>query len=222
MMRLLDMFFSALAMLALVPLFLLVSVILYLTGEGEILFVQKRLGRGGKEFGLIKFATMLKDSPNLGTGTVTLKNDSRVLTVGRILRKTKVNELPQLFNIFMGDMSVVGPRPQDQRCFDAFPPVSQQVISKVRPGLSGVGSIVFRNEEELMHDCKNPEVFYDNVIMPYKGKLEEWYVDNNGLVTYFSCILGTLWTLFSPSSAIAWKLFKGLPSPPPGLDCLHK
>ena len=165
---------------------------------------------------------MLKDSPNLGTGTVTLKNDSRVLPVGIILRKTKINELPQLFNIFMGDMSVVGPRPQDQRCFDAFPSVSQNAISKVRPGLSGVGSIVFRDEEELMHECENPGDFYDNVIMPYKGKLEEWYVENNGIITYFSCIWGTIWTLFNPASAIAWKLFKGLPKPPPEIVGLHE
>ena len=158
---------------------------------------------------------MLKDSPNLGTGTVTLKNDSRVLPVGRILRKTKVNEIPQLLNIFMGDMSVVGPRPQDQRCFDAFPLVSQKAISTVRPGLSGVGSIVFRNEEEIMHECETPEAFYDNIIMPFKGKLEEWYVDNNGIITYFSCIVGTVWILFFPSSSVPWKLFGGLPEPPP-------
>ena len=222
MIRLLDMFFSALAMLAFAPLFIVVSAVLLLTGEGEVFFVQTRLGRGGKKFGLIKFATMLKDSPNLGTGTVTLKNDSRVLPVGIILRKTKINELPQLFNIFMVDMSVVGPRPQDQRCFDAFPSVSQKAISKVRPGLSGVGSIVFRDEEELMHECENPGDFYDNVIMPYKGKLEEWYVENNGIVTYFSCIWGTIWTLFTPGSAIAWKLFKGLPKPPPEIVGLHE
>ena len=222
MIRLLDMFFSALAMLAFAPLFIVVSVVLLLTGEGEVFFVQTRLGRGGKKFGLIKFATMLKDSPNLGTGTVTVKNDSRVLPVGIILRKTKINELPQLFNIFMGDMSVVGPRPQDQRCFDAFPSFSQRAISKVRPGLSGVGSIVFRDEEELMHECENPGDFYDNVIMPYKGKLEEWYVENNGIVTYFYCIWGTIWTLFTPASGIAWKLFKGLPKPPPELVGLHE
>ena len=89
-----------------------VAIVLRLTGEGEVFFLQERVGKDGKPFKLYKFATMLKNSPNMGTGTVTLKHDPRVLPVGRFLRKTKINELPQLLNILIGDMSVVGPRPQ--------------------------------------------------------------------------------------------------------------
>ena len=131
MQRLLDIVFSGLALLVLSPLLLPIALALRLTGEGEVFYVQQRVGRGGALFGLYKFATMLKNSPNLGTGTVTVKHDPRVLPMGRFLRKTKINELPQLLNIFKGDMSVIGPRPQTQRCFDAFPASAQAQIVKV-------------------------------------------------------------------------------------------
>ncbi|TLX21366.1 sugar transferase [Thermomonas fusca] len=214
MQRLLDILFSGLALLVLSPLLLPVMLILRLTGEGEVFFIQQRIGRGGQPFGLYKFATMLKNSPNIGTGTVTVKGDPRVLPFGRFLRKTKINELPQLLNIFKGDMSVIGPRPQTRRCFDAFPASSQAEIIKVRPGLSGIGSIVFRDEEELMHASKEPERFYDEVIMPYKGKLEEWYVARQGLWTYLAAIFATAWVVVFPKSELVWRLFPGLPSPP--------
>jgi lipopolysaccharide/colanic/teichoic acid biosynthesis glycosyltransferase len=217
MQRLLDIVFSGLALLVLAPLLLPVAVALRLTGEGEVFFRQGRIGRGGAEFGLLKFATMLKDSPNVGTGTVTVKDDPRVLPLGRVLRKTKVNELPQLINILRGDMSLVGPRPQTRRCFDAFPPRAQAEIVKVRPGLSGIGSIVFRNEEDLMHASAEPERFYDEVIMPYKGELEEWYVRHRGLRTYLLAIFATAWVVAFPGSELVWKLFPGLPRPPAAL-----
>lgn len=217
MQRLLDIVFSGLALLVLSPLLVPIAIVLRLTGEGEVFYVQQRVGRGGAPFGLYKFATMLKDSPNLGTGTVTLKDDPRVLPIGRFLRKTKINELPQLLNIFKGDMSIVGPRPQTRRCFDAFPARSQAEIVKVRPGLSGIGSIVFRDEEELMHASAEPERFYDEVIMPYKGLLEEWYVANRGVGTYLKSILLTAWVVLLPRSTVFWRAFPGLPLPPPEL-----
>ena len=141
--RLLDILFSVCALFLFAPLIILITLALRLTGEGEIFFIQQRVGRGEKYFGLYKFATMLKNSPSMGTGTVTVKDDPRVLPMGKFLRKTKVNELPQLLNILLGDMSIVGPRPQTQRCFDGFPKISQSEIIKVRPGLSGIGSIIF-------------------------------------------------------------------------------
>ena len=214
MQRFFDILFSGLALLVLSPLLLPIMLLLRLTGEGEVFYVQERLGRGGRPFGLYKFATMLKNSPNLGTGTVTVKGDPRVLPVGRLLRKTKLNELPQLLNILKGDMSIIGPRPQTRRCFDAFPASSQAEIIKVRPGLSGVGSIVFRDEEELMHASQEPERFYDEIIMPYKGRLEEWYVAKQGIVTYLACILITAWVVIFPRSAVVWRVFPRLPAPP--------
>ena len=217
MQRFLDIVLSGIALLVLSPLLLPVVLILRLTGEGEVFFRQDRIGLHGKSFGLLKFATMLKNSPNVGTGTVTVKDDPRVLPFGRFLRKTKLNELPQLLNIFMGDMSIIGPRPQTRRCFDAFPPKSQAEIVKVRPGLSGIGSIVFRDEEELMHASKEPERFYDEVIMPYKGRLEEWYVANQGLRTYLASILATAWVVVFSESRMVWALFPDLPQPPSAL-----
>ncbi len=214
MQRLLDILFSGVALLILAPLLVPIVILLRFTGEGEIFYVQQRIGRGGKMFGLLKFATMLKNSPNLGTGTVTVKNDPRVLPMGGFLRKTKINELPQLINILLGDMSIVGPRPQTQRCFDAFPKVSQIEIMKVRPGLSGIGSIFFRDEEDLMHAAKDPNRFYDEVIMPYKGALEEWYVRNASLSTYLLVIFVTAWVVIFPKSRIACSVFSGLPKPP--------
>ena len=213
MQRFLDIFLSGLALIIISPIFIPIMVLLRFTGEGEVFFVQSRIGRGGCHFNLYKFATMLKNSPNMGTGTVTVKDDPRVLPVGRILRKTKVNELPQLINVLMGDMSIIGPRPQTLRCFEAFPQASQIEIVKVRPGLSGVGSIVFRSEEELMSNSEDPDWFYDQIVMPYKGSLEEWYVSNCGLSSYFILIFLTAWIVLFPDSKLVWRIFDDLPAP---------
>ncbi|MGD8327597.1 MAG: sugar transferase [Sphingomonadales bacterium] len=214
MQRFLDILFSATALLILSPLLVPVAIILRFTGEGEIFFKQDRVGRTGAYFGLYKFATMLKNSPNLGTGTVTVKGDPRILPIGRILRKTKINELPQLLNILMGDMSIIGPRPQTSRCFDAFPSQSQEAIKTVRPGLSGIGSIIFRDEEEMIHSANDPDHFYDHVIMPYKGALEEWYVMHQSLGTYLTLIFLTAWVVVVPRSSLVWRLFPSLAKPP--------
>jgi lipopolysaccharide/colanic/teichoic acid biosynthesis glycosyltransferase len=184
------------------------------TGEGEVFFLQERVGKNGKIFKLFNFATMKKNSPNIGAGTVTLRGDPRVLPVGKFLRKTKINELPQLLNIFFGEMSVVGPRPQAQPCFNAFPENLRQIITKVKPGLSGIGPIVFRGEEDLLADHAGSLEFYDNVIAPYKAQVEVWYIERQTMVTYFSVIFVTIWVVFFPSSSIAWHVFKGLPIPP--------
>jgi lipopolysaccharide/colanic/teichoic acid biosynthesis glycosyltransferase len=220
MQRFFDILFSGLALLVLSPLFIPIMILLRFTGEGEIFYVQRRVGMNGEMFGLLKFATMLKDSPSLGTGTVTVKDDPRVLPMGQFLRKTKINELPQLFNILLGDMSVVGPRPQTQRCFDAFPKDVQVDIVRVRPGLSGVGSIFFRDEEDLLHGAADPANFYDNVIAPYKGALEKWYVRHATLINYFLVIFVTVWVVVFPRSRIAWSVFSDLPVPPPELGAL--
>ncbi|EXI64207.1 MAG: UDP-glucose:undecaprenyl-phosphate glucose-1-phosphate transferase [Candidatus Accumulibacter adjunctus] len=212
--RFFDLLLSAVAMMVLSPLLVPVVILLRLTGEGEIFYVQQRVGLNGRRFGLLKFATMLKNSPAMGTGTVTLKNDPRILPLGRFLRKTKLNELPQLLNIFVGDMSVIGPRPQAERCFNAFPEDVQRQIVKVRPGLSGIGSIVFRDEEELLHGAQNDVAFYDRVIAPYKGELENWYIAKQGMGTYFLLIFATVWVVLFPRSRIVWHLFRDLPPPP--------
>lgn len=214
MQRFFDVFFSGLALIFLAPFLVPIAIVLKLTGEHEVFYLQDRVGKDGKLFRLFKFATMVKDSPNLGSGTVTMKNDPRVLPVGRFLRKTKINELPQLLNIFFGDMSIVGPRPQTPSCFSAFPERLQQKIVQVSPGLSGVGPIIFRDEENILDGHQGSREFYDSVIAPYKGEVEAWYVDNATLVNYFKVIFLTIWVVLFPSSTIAWRQFKGLPTPP--------
>jgi len=218
--RICDIIFSGLALLVLAPLLIPIAIVLRLSGEGEIFYVQQRVGKYGQLFGLLKFATMLKNSPSIGTGTVTVKDDPRVLPIGKFLRKTKINELPQLVNILSGDMSVVGPRPQAQRCFDAFPKEVQELIVRVRPGLSGIGSIFFRDEESLLQGVANQIEYYDQVIAPYKGALEKWYIENESLKNYFLIIFVTAWVVFFPSSKIARRVFSGLPNPPEELKHL--
>lgn len=212
--RFFDIIFSGFALLVLFPLLIPVVLILRFSGEGEIFFLQDRIGKGGELFKLIKFATMLKDSPNIGTGTVTMKGDPRVLTVGKFLRKTKINELPQLLNIFFGEMSVIGPRPLTAQTFGSYSSDTQEIIKNVRPGLSGVGSIIFRGEEEIMQGASASVDFYDNIIAPYKGSLEEWFVLNKGIYIYFLSIFITVWAVVFPSTKIAWRVFKDLPEPP--------
>ena len=144
-----------------------------------------------KPFKLFKFATMLKNSENLGAGTITLQNDSRVLPFGKILRKTKINELPQLFNIVIGDMSIVGPRPLLSKQFFFYPEDVQPIIASIKPGLSGIGSLAFRDEESLFNDANDPDEFYKNNITPAKAFLEIWYVNNKSMKLYFMIIIFT-------------------------------
>jgi lipopolysaccharide/colanic/teichoic acid biosynthesis glycosyltransferase len=217
MQRFFDIVFSLSALFCLSSLLLPVVVVLRFSGEGEIFFLQRRVGRGGKLFDLYKFATMLKNSPNLGSGTVTLKSDPRVLPVGKFLRKTKINELPQLLNVLLGDMSVVGPRPQTPRCFDVFPENLKVIITKIRPGLSGLGPIVFRNEESILAYNEASVDFYDQVIAPYKGEVEAWYVENQTFFSYFAVIFLTITVVVFPRSNLVWKVFPDLPSPPVSL-----
>ena len=218
--RLLDITLSATALLILAPLLLLVILLLRCTGEGEIFFPQKRIGKHGAVFSLLKFATMLKDSPNIGTGTVTVKGDHRVLPVGRILRKTKINELPQLFNILLGQMSLIGPRPLTEQTFSAYTLEVQTEVVKVRPGLSGVGSIVFRDEENILNGQNASLDFYSDIVAPYKGQLEVWFVSNNSTKNYFLLIMATVIVVMFPNSKIVWKLFPKLPKPSPALEKL--
>ena len=215
MQRLLDIIFSSLALIILSPVMLIVSILLRLTGEGEIFYLQERIGKDMVTFKLYKFATMLKNSENIGSGTVTVKNDPRVLPLGKFLRSTKMNELPQLINIFIGDMSVIGPRPQTRRCFNAFPDALKDTIASVKPGLSGIGSIIFRAEEDLLESDLGTNInFYDDVISPYKAEIESWYIPNRNLKTYFLLIFLTIWIVIFSRSNIVWKLIKDIPVPP--------
>ena len=215
--RFVDVVLSFLALVVLAPFLLPVVVILRFTGEGEVFYIQERAGRGGNSFGLYKFATMLKNSPNIGSGEITVRGDPRVLPFGKLLRKTKLNELPQLWNIFIGDMSVVGPRPMVLNTYAHYPEGARQKLNTIRPGLTGIGSIVFRDEERYLADRDEPMKFYKEHIIPYKSNLELWFVENNTLGLYIKIIFVTAWVVVFPSSNIVDKAFDGIPRLPDSL-----
>ena len=212
--RLLDFVLSFLALLTLAPLLLPIVIILRFTGEGEIFYIQERAGRGGNSFGLYKFATMLKNSPHIGAGEITLLADPRVLPFGKFLRKTKLNELPQLWNILKGDMSIVGPRPMVLNTYAYYPPEARQKLNLIRPGLTGIGSIVFRDEEHYLADRDEPMTFYREQIIPYKSDLELWFIENRSFWLYIKIIFVTSWVIIFSSTTIVDKAFDGIPSMP--------
>jgi lipopolysaccharide/colanic/teichoic acid biosynthesis glycosyltransferase len=220
MQRLSDILISAVALLVLSPVLVIIIFVLRLTGEGEVFYSQPRIGQGGGEFDLLKFATMLKNSPNMGTGSVTLANDPRILPAGRILRKTKLNEVPQLFNVLRGDMSLVGPRPLTKQTFGMYPEVAKQQIATVKPGLSGVGSIVFRNEEKILTNSDKALQIYADVIAPYKAKLECWFVENRSFLLYLKTIFATIWVVMLDDEEMTWRLFPAIPAPPEPLKAV--
>ena len=212
--RIIDVLLALLALLVLLPLFIPIVVILLLTGEHKVFYLQTRVGYKNQNFKILKFATMLSNSANMGSGSLTLKNDPRVLPFGSFLRKTKINELPQILNIIIGDLSIVGPRPQMQVDFEKYSGDVQGKIYNVRPGLTGIGSIIFRDEESLISfaaENENPHDFYKRVIAPYKGELEIWYHSHRSLFLDFQLIFMTAWAIVSPETRLYEKWFKDLP-----------
>ena len=213
--RFLDVVLSGLAILVLSPLLVPVMIILKCTGEYDIFYGQDRIGYKNRHFKILKFATMLRNSPNMAGGLHTTHGDPRVLPVGRILRKTKINELPQIFNIFLGDMSIVGPRPLVDKTFDPYPEEVKARIYSVKPGLTGIGSIVFRDEEAILSECvrKGMDIkeAYAKIVSPYKGALEMWYLDHISLWTDAMLIFLTAWVIVFPKSQLVYKVFRDIP-----------
>jgi len=213
--RTFDILTSGIAIVILSPLLIPVIIGLKLTGEGYILYKQERVGYKNKKFLIWKFATMLKDSANMTGGIMTTKKDPRITPMGGFLRKSKINELPQLFNILFGHMSVVGPRPVMKVSFEAYPEEVREVIYNVKPGLTGIGSIIFRDEEELITDVKNNGgdlwKFYKGEIYPFKGQLEIWYQNNKSFFLDIQLIFLTAWVIIIPDSKLYQKWFKDLP-----------
>lgn len=218
MIRFFDILFSGLAIIILLPFMIPIMIGLKLTGEHDIFYKQTRIGKGGKPFGVMKFATMLRNSPNMAGGVLTQKDDPRILPMGKFLRKTKINELPQLLNIFIGQMSVIGPRPQAKAHYDLYSDEVKAVIDTVAPGLSGLGSVAFRDEEDMLNDVEDRDHFHDTVIAPYKGALEVWFVQHRSVSVYFKLIWLTVLAVLQPSSKAWRKAFKDLPPVPEELE----
>ena len=213
--RLFDILLSGLAIIMLSPLLVPVMIILKCTGEHDIFYGQDRIGYKNKHFKILKFATMLRNSPNMAGGLHTTHGDPRVLPFGRFLRKTKINELPQLINIFIGDMAFVGPRPLVDKTFAPYSDEVKANIYNVKPGLTGIGSIVFRDEETLLSECVKKGMHIDEayakIVSPYKGALEMWYQKHISFLTDFLLIFLTAWVVLLPDSRIVEKVFRDLP-----------
>jgi lipopolysaccharide/colanic/teichoic acid biosynthesis glycosyltransferase len=217
--RFFDLLFAILIILVLIlllfPLLVAILIILKCTAEGEIFYRQKRIGRNSEAFYMWKFATMLKNSPNMGAGTLTVQNDPRVTKIGRFLRRSKLNEIPQLINILQGDMSFIGPRPLDDKGYFSYPEAIRDQIFRTQPGITGIGSVVFRNEEALFAKTHlPPRTFYDLHIAPYKGALEIWYQQNQSFITDFTLLWLTICVILFPNSNLVFKVFPTLPERP--------
>jgi lipopolysaccharide/colanic/teichoic acid biosynthesis glycosyltransferase len=210
--RFFDIIFSLTAIILLSPIFIPVIILLLLTGEHEVFYKQDRVGYKNKIFKILKFATMLKNSPNMGDGDITKRGDPRITSVGKFLRQSKLNELPQVFNILLGDMSFVGPRPLMKVGFDRYSDEFKGKVYNVIPGLTGIGSIVFRDEELIITQSNLPvQETYKNIILPYKGALEVWYQQNRNFYTDFMIMFLTAWYVVFPKSNLVHKVFPSLP-----------
>lgn len=201
--RILD-FAIALSILILIsPILLLLIIALRIQDDGEVFYLQQRVGANGNIFNLIKFATMLKDSPNIGYGTITSKNDPRITKTGRILRKTKLNEIPQLFNIVMGEMSLIGPRPLIKSTYIRYSDEYKTDTRGLKPGLSGMGSLLYRNEEQDLQKFNNKELaqnHYRTKIIPTKQKIELYYNKHISLMTDMLIIVLTIFAVAFPKN----------------------
>jgi len=213
--RLFDFVLAAVVLILLLPIFIPVILILSITGEKEVFYLQNRVGFKNKPFKIWKFATMLKDSENIGMGSITVSDDPRVFPFGSFLRKTKINELPQVINVLIGNMSVVGPRPLMLVDFQKYDLELQKTVYNCKPGITGIGSIVFRDEQKMISNTNmDPQEYYLKHIIPYKGMLETWYQENASLLVDFKIIFLTGWVIFFPNSNLHTYFFYDLPKRP--------
>lgn len=212
--RMMDLVIALLAFILLSWFLVPCMLILWCTGEHAVWYLSERVGKNCKPFKIIKFATMLRNAPNLGTGDITVRHDPRVLPFGRFLRKTKINELPQIFNVIIGNMSIVGPRPLVRKGFNHYASEDAQKIFVNTPGITGIGSIIFRDEEFYLSKTEDPKLFYHSKVMPYKASLELWYADHASLFTDFKLIFLTAWVIVFPTSDLPYKILKNVPERP--------
>ena len=172
--RFLDIALSSLGLLCLLPLLLLCAILVKLSSQGPIVFAQQRIGRAFKPFWILKFRTMVHDAPKLG-GIITVGEDPRITRIGRILRKTKMDELPQLLNVLKGDMNLVGPRPEAPKYVNMFREDYVEIL-QVRPGITDLASIKYRDEAAVLAEADDPEEAYVRIVLPEKIRLAKEYI----------------------------------------------
>lgn len=196
MIRTLDFLFSFLGLILLSPFFLLIALLIKISSSGSVLYKQSRIGLNGEEFSVYKFRTMRLNSDKLGLITVGGR-DPRVTPIGYYLRKYKLDELPQLINVLIGDMSLVGPRPEVRKYVDLYSQDQRKVLS-IRPGITDWASIYYRDENKILGKSTDPEKDYIEKVMPDKLKYNLIYIENYGPVEYFKIIFRTLWHIVVP------------------------
>ncbi len=196
--RLFDFLFSAWALLLLAPVLLVVALAIRLDSPGPVIFSQTRVGRGGKEFRIHKFRSMTHPAP-AGDPLVTSDRDTRITRIGRYLRATKIDELPQLLNVVLGEMSLVGPRPEVPKYVAQYPPQLREKILSVRPGITDETAIIWRKESEILAARADPERAYIEEILPQKLASYARYVDHHSLASDVAILWRTLRALFSKS-----------------------
>ena len=188
--RIFDVVVAFILSVILLPLLISIALAVKLSSKGNIFYLQERIGLNGKPFKIFKFRTMRPDSDKAGLLTVG-KNDTRITPIGKILRKYKVDELPQLFNVLKGDMSLVGPRPEVKKYVELYSPEQKRVLT-VQPGITDYASIQYVNENEILQKFEKPEEAYIKEIMPHKLKLNLYYIDNRNFKTDISIIFATI------------------------------
>ena len=195
MIRFFDIIFSALGLVVLAPVFAAICLKIKLGSKGGCFYIQERIGKDGKPFGLYKFRTMRIGADSEGLLTVG-EHDQRITRIGHFLRKTKMDELPQLLNVLKGEMSLVGPRPEVRKYVELYTEEQRKVLS-VRPGITDYASIEYVNENELLSQAEDPERTYIEQVMPDKIKLNMRYLEHYNLIEYFKIIFLTFKSLVS-------------------------
>ena len=190
MIRFFDIIFSLVGLIILTPLFIIIAILIICTSRGAVFYAQKRVGQHNKDFKIFKFRTMHAGADEKGLLTVG-EQDTRITQVGRFLRKYKLDELPQLWNVLKGDMSLAGPRPEVRKYVDLYNDEQKRVLN-VRPGITDYASIAYRNENALLAHSNNPEKQYIEEIMPKKLQLNLQYIENRSLKEYLKILFLTL------------------------------
>ncbi|CUU50618.1 MULTISPECIES: sugar transferase [Clostridium] len=188
--RIFDLICSTLGLIVLSPILIVIAIRIKTDSDGPVFFKQIRIGEKNKEFEILKFRTMVVDAEKLGR-QITVGNDSRITKIGAFLRKYKLDELPQLINVFKGDMSLVGPRPEVPRYVNMYNEEQRRVL-EVKPGITDLASIRYRDENDLLGEAENPDDFYINTIMPDKLALNLEYINKNNIFLDIYIILKTI------------------------------
>ncbi len=193
--RISDCLLAAMGLILALPLMAVIALLIKLDSPGSVFFAHERVGRHGRKFKVLKFRTMVQDAPKLG-GAITAEHDPRITRIGRLLRATKLDELPQLWNVLKGEMSLVGPRPEVERYVQLWEPELRELVLSVRPGITGLTQIRYRHEERLLAQQPDPEKYYREVLLPLKLASDAAYVRRRSLLFDFYLLLRTFVALF--------------------------